>query len=114
MRSFQFWILLLCSTFVSILYLKQIFLSRDLNQAQRVLVDSQEAISQGNTYENMWKQLAMRIYQASRQDPVLAGVLKKENVQVRAAPPTPPGSTPGATPSSASPVSTKTPHPDVP
>jgi hypothetical protein len=109
MRSLQFWILLLGSTFVSLFYFKQIFLARDLNQEQRILLDSQEVISQGNSYESMWKQLALRVFQASRQDPELADVLKKENVQVRAAPPGAMGSSDATIPASATPVSSKAP-----
>ena len=98
MRALQFWILLLGSSFVSILYIKQIFLSRDLNQEQRLLVESQEAVSQGAAYENAWKQLAMHIYQGSRQDPSLANVLKIESVNVRSNPAAEAGSVPSATP----------------
>jgi hypothetical protein len=102
MRALQFWILLLGSSFVSVLFIKQIFLSRDLNQAQRVLVDNQQTASGGPTYENLWKQLALHIYQASRQDPALAAVLKSEKVEIHSgAPagtttPTPPASAPSA------------------
>jgi hypothetical protein len=98
MRALQFWILLLGSSFVSILYVKQIFLSRDLNQVQRLLVESQEMISQGATYENAWKQLAMHIYQGGRQDPALAEVLKLENVDVHSTATAGAGSVPAATP----------------
>ena len=80
MRSAQFWILLLGSSFVSILFIKQIFLSRDLIQERRLLVDSQETASLGSGYENAWKQLAIHIYQASHDDPALAAILKNEKV----------------------------------
>lgn len=89
MRALQFWILLLGSTFVSILCIKQIFLSRQLNLAQRVYVDSQETASTAGSYEEAWKQLAIHIYQASRQDETLADVLKNEKVDIH------PNATPG-------------------
>jgi hypothetical protein len=83
MRTLQFWILLLCSSFISLLYIKQIFLSRDLNHQQRNLVDSQQVITEGAQYENAWKQLAMHMYEASHNDPALTAILKSENVDVR-------------------------------
>ena len=78
--------------------IKQIFLSRDLKQQQRLLIDSQEMITQGNSFETYWKQLAMGVFQASRQDPTLAAVLKDANVQVHSKPP--------AAPANAAPVPT--------
>jgi hypothetical protein len=83
MRTAQFWILLLSSCFISVLYIKQIFLSRDLNHQQRNLVDSQQVISDGSEYENAWKQLALHMYEASKDDPALTGILKKENIDIR-------------------------------
>jgi hypothetical protein len=94
MRALQFWILMLCSTIVAGLMIKEIFLTRELNQLQRSLSESQDVVSQGSAYQNAWKQLATRIFQASHQDPALAEVLRKENVAVhqntQAAPPTAP------------------------
>jgi hypothetical protein len=92
MRTFQFWILVLASTMVSALMIKQIFLSRDLKEQQRQLIDTQEMITQGNSFETYWKQLAMGVFQASRQDPTLAAVLKDANVQVHTKPAAAPGS----------------------
>jgi hypothetical protein len=106
MRAAQFWILLLGSSFVSVLFIKQIFLSRALDQEQRQLVDSQETASTGSGYENAWTQLAKHIYPASRQDPALAQVLKNANVEVHATPAA--GAAPATTPS-APPASSKTP-----
>jgi len=115
MRAAQFWILLLGSSFVSVLFIKQIFLSRALDQEQRQLVDSQETASTGPGYENAWKQLAVHIYQASRQDPALTQVLKNANVDVHAN--SAAGAAPATTPS-APPAPSKTPaaptHPAVP
>jgi len=99
MRSFQFWVLLLGSTFVSSLLIKQIFLSRALNQEQRILADSQEMADSATTYENAWKQLALHIFQASRQDPALAQVLKNDNVEIHTGPAGGEGSPPEAAPS---------------
>jgi hypothetical protein len=97
MRGFQFWILVLGSSLVSILLIKQIFLNHALRQEQRLLVDSQEAASNGPAFESAWKQLAVHIYQVGRQDPALLQVLKKENVGVHPNPNA--GSALGAPPS---------------
>jgi hypothetical protein len=119
MRAAQFWILLLGSSFVSVLLIKQIFLNRDFNQEQRVLVESQQTASTGPAYENAWKQLALHIYQGSRQDPALAEVLKKENVEIHPNPAAGADSAPATTPSApAASASSKTPvappHPAAP
>jgi hypothetical protein len=120
MRANQFWILLLCSTIVSALMIKQIFLSRALNLEQRLLVDSQEVASTGSAYETAWKQLAIRIYQASHQDPALAEVLKNENVMIHSGSASGTSSTPATTPapSPTPPASSKVPsgapHPATP
>ena len=117
MRALQFWILLLASSFVSLLLIEQIFLSRALNRQQRMLVDSEEMVSTATTYENNWKSLAIHIYQASRQDPALEEVLKNEGVAIRSGQPPVAGS-PSATTSSPPQVSSKTPvtppHPAAP
>jgi hypothetical protein len=115
MRAFQFWVLVFASIFVSGLMIKQIFLSREVNQQQRTLADCQEVVNHGAAYENAWKQLAMRIYQSSRQDPALAAILKYENVEVHANPAANAGST---TPTTAPSVPQKAPlappHPATP
>jgi len=80
---------MLASTIVCGLMIKQIFLTRELNQLQRTLLESQDVVSQGSSYENAWKQLATHIYQASRQDPALADILRKENVAVHENAPAP-------------------------
>jgi hypothetical protein len=103
MRALQFWILLLGSSFVSFLFITQIFLTRSLIQEQRVLAESRETVSQGAEYENVWHQLATRIYQAGNQDPALADILKKENIAVHPNASTSAGSAP------APPASTQTP-----
>jgi hypothetical protein len=117
MRALQFWILLLVSSFVSLLLIDQIFLSRALNRQQRMLVDSEEIVSSATAYENNWKQLAIHIYQASRQDPALVEVLKNEGVSIHSGVPPAAGS-PTSTAPSAPPASSKTPvtpsHPATP
>lgn len=95
MRTFQFWILIVTSTVVCGLMLKQVFLLRELNQLERTLSDSQAVIKDGSQYENAWKQLAMRLYQTGRQDPAVIELLKKENVEIH---PTQPAAAPPATP----------------
>jgi hypothetical protein len=99
MRSIQFGILIILSSIISILYIKQIFLSRDLDAEQRQLVDYQETASSSPTYENGWKQLALHIYQASGADPDLVAVLKKENVVIHTSPQAAPDPASGAPPS---------------
>ena len=86
MRAFQFWILLLGSFVVSVLMIKHIFLEREINKARAELVDSQETANTGPAFENAWKQLAMRVFEDSRQDTALNELLKKDGVQVRANP----------------------------
>jgi hypothetical protein len=61
---------------------KQIFLSRALNQEQGILIGSQEAASTGPTYETAWQKLALSIYESSRQDPTFAAVLKESDVEI--------------------------------
>jgi len=116
MRQSQFWILLLCSSLVSILLIKQIFVSRALEQEQRLLVDCQETASTETGYENAWKQLAIHMYQASHQDPALVQLLKSENVEIHQKSDTDTNSA-SATPPSVPPIPSKTPassHPAIP
>jgi len=82
MRALQYWILVFGSSFVSILLIREVFLSRDLTQAQSRLTESQEVVSQGTAFENAWKQLAVRIYEIGNHDPALMELLKKENVGI--------------------------------
>jgi len=108
MRGLQFWILLLGSSFVSILLIKEISLSRALYQEERQLADSQETAAAGQGYETAWKQLAIHLYQASHQDPTLSDVLKTEKIVIRTTTsPTPVPPAPGATAPPA-PISSKT------
>jgi len=99
MRAFQFWILVLGSTLVSILMIKQIFLNRSINEERRLLAESQQTFSEGGNFENAWKQLAMHIYQTGKDDPALIDVLKKANIDVHPTPNPNAVSTPAPTPS---------------
>src|SRR5258708_27642968 len=63
MRRFQFWILVVGSSLVGLLMIKQIFLSRALNQEQSVLIGSEETAASAQTYETAWQKLAMSIFQ---------------------------------------------------
>ena len=83
MRAFQFWILVLGATLVSLLMIKNVFIIRALNKQQRLLIQSEQMASAAPQYENAWKTLAMHVYQSSRNDPTLAAVLKNAAVQVR-------------------------------
>jgi hypothetical protein len=82
MRRFQFWLLVAASSLVSLLMIKQIFLSRALNHEQGILLDSEETASTAQTYETAWQKLAMAIYESSRQDPGFASVLKQSDVEI--------------------------------
>jgi len=104
MKKFQFWILLLGSACVSALMIKQISLSKAVIAEQRILVDDTETASKDQAFLNTWRQLAVHIYQASREDPDLAAVLTNENVRVGTTPPPPPQPPPSA-------LSSKTPAP---
>ena len=91
MRAFQFWVLLICSTIVSALLIKQIFLNREIDSQQRLMVDNEEIATESAKYEEAWKELAVTVFTNSRQDPTLAAVLKDENVGISTvAPGTPP------------------------
>jgi len=102
MRALQFWILILASTLISGLMIKQILLSRALYFEQRTLADDEQTAATAAGFENAWKQLALQIYQGSAQDADLAEVLRKSNVAVRANPAanaaTPPATTPAGPP----------------
>lgn len=102
------------SLVISILLVRQAFLSHQLNQEQRTLQECQEAVSQGAAYENAWKELAVNIYQSSAQDPTLAAILRAENVGVRAQPAGPTSSAAGAPGSPTSPVPAKAPATPIP
>jgi hypothetical protein len=84
MKGIRFWILTTGSVFVCLLYVEQIYLSRAIYQQRQVLIDSQQIVSYGQSYESSWKQLAARVYLASRQDPALADVLKRNKIAVQA------------------------------
>jgi len=117
MRGLQFWILLLGSLFVSGLLIKQIFLERALDQERRVLVDSQETVSNGQDWQGSWQKLAADIYQAGPQDPAFVEIFKKENIAVHEKPAADAGPV-APTTSAAPPASSKTPatlaHPTTP
>jgi hypothetical protein len=100
MRTFQFWILLLASSFVSFLYIAEIFLTHNLIKKQQEFAESREAVTEGAQYETIWRQLAFHIYKASSKDPALVDILKKENIGIRSGPPAGAGSAP-APPASA-------------
>ena len=86
MNARQFWILILGSLLLCALIIKEIFLSRALAQEQMGLIGIQDVVSTGPTYENDWKQLALSIYQASRHDPDLAALLKKDQIEIEMKP----------------------------
>ncbi len=110
MKAAQFWILIVCSIIVSILLVQTVFLNRELNRKQRVLVDNQETIATTATYERAWKQLAIRIYEAGKGDPEMIQLLKSEGVNVYAGTPPPDGGKAEGAPA----LPSKTPAPSSP
>ena len=102
MKAFQFWILILISLFVSGTMIKQVFLTRQLNAVQRTLVDDQEIIGQGPSFEKAWQKLALALYQAGEQDPAVQELLRNDNVGIR--PKTQPDDAPAPAPSIAVPA----------
>jgi len=95
------------SAFFSCMVFKQVSLSKEVYKEQRMLVDSQEVVSTGPAYQNTWRQLAVHIYYAGKQDPDLAAVLKNEKVTISTtAPPGPTSPTPSSSkvPSSTPPL----------
>jgi hypothetical protein len=102
MRTFQYWALVLLSSLVSILMIKEIFLTRALKQQQLDLVDSQQTASTAQGFENAWQKVAMKIFEVGRQDPGLIQLLKSANVEVRSTPPGEPNA--AATPGASTPV----------
>ena len=113
MTANQFWILILGSLLLCALILKEIFLSRSLSRQQLVLLDVREVVSTGPGYEKAWQQLALPIYQASRQDPALAALLKNEHIAIHPNPAVGAGSPPATTPPG-TPPSSKGPVPPLP
>jgi hypothetical protein len=115
MRAFQFWVLFFGSLVVSGLLVKQIFLSRAIISEQHILVDNREIASTGEAYQTTWKELAVHIYQGSRQDPPLAAILKTERVNISTTPPASILPPPAPSPlSSKSPTPTFSPSPSTP
>jgi hypothetical protein len=117
MKAYQFWILTVCSVIIGILMIKQIFLSRQLNQQQRQMAECQQVIQEGSSFDNAWKQLAGSMYQASAHDPSMTTLLQKEGIKVHQQ--TPPAShaetpaTPAPAPASV-PASASAPAPAAP
>ena len=83
MRSFQFWILVVGATLVSLLMIKNVFIAREFNRTQHQLVQDGEMAAAAPQYETAWKTLAMHIYEKSKTDPALAAILKNAAVQIR-------------------------------
>ncbi len=101
MRTLQFWILVILSSLVSLLMIKEIFLTRAIKHQQIELTESQQTASTADGFENAWQKLAMRIFEVGRQDPALMQLLKSADVEVRTTPPAA-AAAPGATPPSPS------------
>jgi hypothetical protein len=94
-KSLQFWVLLLLSSAIFLLYLAEIFLSRSIMKEQRFLVDQNKVAESAGYYKNGWENIAVESWKLSQQDPVLLDYLKSEGVGVHEGPP--PGSAPAGT-----------------
>jgi hypothetical protein len=107
MKGIHFWTLLIVSTAVSLLMIKQIFVSREIIRQQHALVDAHERADTGPVYKAAWEKLALAVWKASLQDPAMAQVLKDQNIAVHE------GSPPGApqTSTNAAPVQPAAPKP---
>ena len=101
MRSFQFWILVLGATLVSLLMMKNVFIAREFNKQQHELVQREQMAAAAPQYETAWKTLAMHIFEKSKTDPALAILLKNADVQVRSDEPATPSADSSNTPSPA-------------
>ncbi len=82
MKSTQFWLLMVLSIAVTCLYFKEITLSRTIVRAQHTLTDDQETADSATLYEKRWQNLALSVYEASKQDPAMADLLKSEGIHV--------------------------------
>ncbi len=118
-KGVQFWILLLLSITVSVVYVTEIFLSHAIIKEQHFLIDQREIADSGGYYKEGWQKLAVETWKVSAKDPTLLDYLKSEGVGVhQGAPPTEPGdSTPAApapTPAGAAPQATPPSPPATP
>jgi hypothetical protein len=111
-RDIQFWTLLLLSSAVSLLMIKQIFLTRALVKEQHVLVDAHEIAAGDSIYQSGWEKLAMTIWKSGAQDPAMYELLKSERIKIHQGPP--PGATNAAPVPSASSDPLAMPHPATP
>ena len=115
-KGLQFWILVVLSLAVSVLYLMEIKLSHDIIKEQRSLVDLREIADGGPYYKEAWQKFAVETWKVSQQDPTMLDYLKSEGVGVHQGPP--PGSEPASTnaaPEAPAPsAATKSPTPSQP
>ena len=115
-RGIQFWILLFVSSAVSLLMVKQIFLSHEIIKEQHILVDSHETADSDSVYQSAWEKLAMNVWRAGAQDPAMLDLLKTEGISVHEGPP--PGAAPATTNAVPVPATSskpmQTPHPATP
>jgi hypothetical protein len=81
-REIQSWVLFLGSLVATVLVLADIYFNYSLSSREQILIDFNETIQASPTYENYLRQLAVRIGQASGNDPALADVMKSEKLTV--------------------------------
>jgi len=92
--SVQFWVLLVVSCIVFLLYMGEIYASHAIIKEQRFLVDQREIAETGTYYKDAWQKLAVEVWKESPQDPTLLELLKSEGIGVhQGAPPGSPAST---------------------
>jgi hypothetical protein len=90
------------SSAVSLLMIRQIFLSHAIIKEQHILVDAHETADGDAVYQSGWEKLAMSVYRSSAQDPAMLDLLKSEGISIHEGPPPGDASTPNAAPLPAS------------
>ncbi len=82
MNRIQFYILTGLSSLLALLLVGQIALSVAVGSSQARWTAAQEAVQQGNVFQNDLKQLAIRIYTDSNRtsDPALKDLLAREQI----------------------------------
>lgn len=82
MNRIQFFVLTGMSSLVVLLLVGHIFLVRETNYEQNRLAQAQQAITQGQAFQNNLKQLAVRIFQDSQKsgDQGLKDLLTRQQI----------------------------------
>jgi hypothetical protein len=94
-KGIQFWTLLVVSCIVFLLYVAEIYASREIIKEQRFLNEQSQTASVAPYYKDAWQKLAVEVWKGGAQDPALLELLKSEGIDVHEG--GPPGGTPPAT-----------------